>query len=100
VGVAYALGWGVNLADQAFALVPALAGNSGHLAGYPGEVLTGLVFGAASTFAAKLFNGVGAWQVHGQAAAKALNKPAAKPAAAKPVRRRKVVRTITPEDLA
>jgi hypothetical protein len=60
VGMAWAWGWGVNLAPQVLTLVPKLAGRS--LNETAGELLTGFVFGAAATWAAKFFNSLGAWQ--------------------------------------
>ena len=48
-GLGLALGWQVNVAGQALALVPALA-NSGRLAGVAGQILTGLVIGGGSGF--------------------------------------------------
>lgn len=76
VGVGYALGWSVDLSAQAFALVPALAGDTSRLTGVAGQVLTGLAFGAGATFLAKAFNALGAFQVNQQAKAfTALNGP-------------------------
>jgi hypothetical protein len=49
VGLAFALGWQLNLAGQAAALVPALAG-TGRLDGIAGQVLTGLLIGGGSGF--------------------------------------------------
>lgn len=60
VGIAWAWGWGVNIVPQIFSLVPKLAGR--NLSETAGEILTGFVFGAAATWAAKFFNSIGAWQ--------------------------------------
>jgi hypothetical protein len=49
LGVAYALGWQLNFAAAAAKLIPALA-TSGALDGVSGQVLTGLVVGAAAGF--------------------------------------------------
>ena len=50
VGVAYCVGWQINVTAQALALVPALAEHSSKLSGVAGEVLTGLTAGAFAGF--------------------------------------------------
>lgn len=49
LGVAYAVGWQINLAPALVALVPATHGST-RLSGTSGQVLTGLAIGAAAGF--------------------------------------------------
>ena len=49
-GVAYCLGWQINITGAALALVPALAGHASRLTGVSGQILTGLTVGAFSGF--------------------------------------------------
>jgi hypothetical protein len=50
VGLAFALGWSVNVATEATKLIPALADQADRLAGLSGEVLTGFVIGMGAGF--------------------------------------------------
>lgn len=51
VGLAFALGWSLNVAVDAARLVPALADQAERLSGISGEILTGFIIGM----------GAGAW---------------------------------------
>ena len=48
VGVAYCVGWQINLTDSAISLVPALAGKA--MSPVVGQIVTGLAFGAGADF--------------------------------------------------
>lgn len=50
VGLAFALGWQLNIAVALAALVPALADKASALSGISGQVLTGFIIGMASGF--------------------------------------------------
>lgn len=50
VGVAYCVGWQVDLSASAIALVPALAAHADRLHGITGQVLTGLLAGGFAGF--------------------------------------------------
>lgn len=56
VGVAYALGWSVNLAPAVVGLVPALAGHTSSLQGTSGELLTGVLAGGFAGFLHELMD--------------------------------------------
>jgi hypothetical protein len=50
VGLAFALGWQLNVAGAIVALIPALAAQASTLSGVSGQVLTGIVIGMAAGF--------------------------------------------------
>jgi hypothetical protein len=50
VGLAFAIGWEVNVAQAAASLVPALAEHGEQVNGVLGEVLTGFVIGMGAGF--------------------------------------------------
>lgn len=50
VGLAFALGWQLDLTGAAIKLVPALADQASRLTGVAGQALTGVVIGMASGF--------------------------------------------------
>jgi len=50
IGVAYCLGWQIDLSAQVLSLVPALAPHSARLAGVTGQVLTGFLAGGGAGF--------------------------------------------------
>lgn len=56
VGVAYCVGWQVNLSGALIALVPALAAHADRLQGTSGQVLTGLLAGGFAGFFHELFD--------------------------------------------
>jgi hypothetical protein len=49
-GVAFALGWQLNIGPALASLVPALASDAATLQGLAGQVLTGLMIGAGAGF--------------------------------------------------
>lgn len=50
IGLGFALGWELNIAESLVALVPALAESTARVQGVPGEVLTGAVVGLSAGF--------------------------------------------------
>jgi hypothetical protein len=50
VGLAFCLGWQINIAGSIVQLVPALAGSASRVAGVSGQVLTGFVVGLGAGF--------------------------------------------------
>jgi len=50
VGIAYCVGWQVDVSASVIALVPALAEQSSRLEGVAGQVLTGLIIGGFAGF--------------------------------------------------
>jgi hypothetical protein len=50
VGLAFALGWQLNVAEALVGLVPALASHTGMVSGVSGQVLTGFVVGLGAGF--------------------------------------------------
>jgi len=60
VGVAYCVGWQIDLSAAILGLVPSLADQTSRLTGVAGQVLTGLLAGGASGFAHDLFQNLSA----------------------------------------
>jgi hypothetical protein len=58
VGVAYCVGWQINLTDAGISLVPALAEQ--HLSPLAGSIVTGLCFGAGADFWHKVLANISA----------------------------------------
>lgn len=56
VGIAYCLGFQVDLSGAILALVPALVPHSDRLTGVAGQVFTGLLAGGAAGFAHEVFD--------------------------------------------
>lgn len=48
IGLAYCLGWQIDITSSMAQLVPALASQSDRLMGVPGQVLSGLIIGSLS----------------------------------------------------
>lgn len=50
VGLAFCLGWQLNIAESLVAMVPALAGSTAAVQGLAGQALTGAVVGLSAGF--------------------------------------------------
>jgi hypothetical protein len=50
VGLAFALGWQLDISEAVLKLVPALSENADRLAGISGQILSGVVIGMAAGF--------------------------------------------------
>jgi hypothetical protein len=60
VGVAYCVGWQIDMTPAIISLIPSLADQSSRLSGVSGQVLTGMLAGGASGFAHDLFQNLSA----------------------------------------
>lgn len=69
VGLAFALGWQLNVAVAIASLVPALAGSAAVLSGVSGQVLTGIIIGGGAGFWHELLSALSSIQTKNEALA-------------------------------
>lgn len=69
IGLAFALGWEINIAGAIVALVPALAESAEHFNGLSGEILTGFVIGMTAGFWHELLSALSSIQTKNEAIA-------------------------------
>lgn len=75
VGLAFALGWEVNVAAQIVVLIPALAGEASRVAGVSGQILTGFIIGMSAGFWHELLSALSSIQTKNEAAVVVTTEP-------------------------
>jgi hypothetical protein len=69
VGIAFCLGWQMNLGPQLLTLVPALSDHASALSGVSGQVLTGVLVGGSAGFWHELLSALSSVQAKNEAVA-------------------------------